>query len=44
MMCHVDTASVCPFCDLSDVTPEEMNLHINSVGFNATKYNWEEEN
>lgn len=30
---HVENNVCCPFCDLSGITSEEMNLHINSVHF-----------
>ncbi|KAJ8315054.1 hypothetical protein KUTeg_007204 [Tegillarca granosa] len=31
MMEHVEQDICCPFCDLSGITPNEMNLHINKV-------------
>lgn len=30
---HVETTLCCPFCDLADITSDEMTLHINSVHF-----------
>ena len=30
---HVENNVCCPFCDLSGITSEEMNIHINSVHF-----------
>ncbi|KAL4233294.1 hypothetical protein ACF0H5_007978 [Mactra antiquata] len=31
---HVENNICCPFCDLSGITADEMNVHINSVHFN----------
>lgn len=31
---HVESNICCPFCDLSGITADEMNVHINSVHFN----------
>lgn len=28
---HLEGAATCPFCDLGDITPKEMLIHVNSA-------------